>query len=110
MSVLRKVLPDMKMESDEQISPEVLAKLIVKKDDFMDALRVVRPSAMREVLVETPNVDWDSVGGLDSVKGELKEAVEWPMKYPESFERMGIRPSRGIFIVWTAWNREDAFG
>ncbi len=98
MSVLRKVLPDMKMESDEQISPEVLAKLIVKKDDFMDALRVVRPSAMREVLVETPNVDWDSVGGLDSVKGELKEAVEWPMKYPESFERMGIRPSRGILL------------
>jgi len=98
MSVLRKVLPDIKMESDEQISPEVLAKLIVKKDDFMDALKVVRPSAMREVLVETPNVDWDSVGGLDSVKGELKEAVEWPMKYPESFERMGIRPSRGILL------------
>jgi len=78
-------LPDMKMESDEQISPEVLAKLIVKKDDFMDALRVVRPSAMREVLVETPNVGWENVGGLDKVKGELKEAVEWPLKHPKSF-------------------------
>jgi len=53
---------------------------------------------MREVLVETPNVNWTSVGGLDSVKGELKEAVEWPMKYPDSFKRMGIRPSRGILL------------
>jgi len=98
MNVLRKILPEMKMESDEQISPEMLSKLIVKKDDFMDALKIVRPSAMREVLVETPNVDWKSVGGLDEVKGELKEAVEWPMKYPESFKRMGIRPSRGILL------------
>ena len=98
MSVLRKFLPEMKLDSEEQIPPEVLSKLVVTKDDFTDALRVVRPSAMREVLVETPNVNWSSVGGLDSVKGELKEAVEWPMKYPESFKRMGIRPSRGILL------------
>ena len=98
MNVLRKVLPDMKLDSDEQIPPEVLSKLIVKKEDFTDALKIVRPSAMREVLVETPNVDWSSVGGLDNVKGELKEAVEWPMKYPDSFKRMGIRPSRGILL------------
>ena len=64
----------------------------------MDALKVVRPSAMREVLVETPNIQWEDIGGLGTIKGELKEAVEWPMKYPESFVRMGIRPSRGILL------------
>ena len=98
MSVLRKFLPQLKLDSEEQIPPEVLSKLVVKKEDFTEALRVVRPSAMREVLVETPNVDWSSVGGLNNVKEELKEAVEWPMKYPDSFERMGIRPSRGILL------------
>jgi len=98
MSVLRKFLPKLKLDSEEQIPPEVLSKLVVNGEDFTDALKVVRPSAMREVLVETPNVSWDSVGGLNSVKEELKEAVEWPMKYPDSFERMGIRPSRGILL------------
>jgi transitional endoplasmic reticulum ATPase len=98
MNVLRKLLPQMKLDGSEQIPPEVLEKLIVKHEDFQDALRVVRPSAMREVLVETPNVQWEDVGGLDSVKVDLKEAVEWPMKYPESFERMGIRPPRGILL------------
>ena len=98
MNVLRKYLPQMKLDGEEQIPPNILEKLIVKQDDFMDALRNVRPSAMREVLVETPNVDWDSVGGLSDVKQELGEAVEWPMKYPKSFERMGIRPSRGLLL------------
>ncbi len=98
MNVLRKLLPKMKLDSEEQIPPEVLEQLIVRQSDFMDALKVVRPSAMREVLVETPNVDWDSIGGLDKIKQELKEAVEWPMKFPESFERMGIRPSKGILL------------
>jgi transitional endoplasmic reticulum ATPase len=98
MSVLRKYLPQMKLDSEEQIPPNILEKLIVKHDDFIDALRNVRPSAMREVLVETPNVDWDSVGGLGSIKQELGEAVEWPMKYAKSFERMGIRPSRGVLL------------
>ena len=88
----------MKFDAEEQISPELLEKLVVRQEDFLNALKVVRPSAMREVLVEMPNVNWASVGGLDSIKMELKEAVEWPMKYPESFERMGIRPSRGILL------------
>lgn len=96
--VLRKLLPQMKLDADEKIPQEILEKLIVTHNDFIEALKTVRPSAMREVLVETPNVDWNSVGGLDSVKQELREAVEWPMKYPESFERMGIRPSRGILL------------
>jgi transitional endoplasmic reticulum ATPase len=98
MCVLRKVLPQMKLDAEEKIPQEMLEKLIVKHEDFIDALKTVRPSAMREVLVETPNVEWDSVGGLDNIKQDLKEAVEWPMKHPESFARMGIRPSRGILL------------
>ncbi len=98
MNVLRKLLPQMNLDAEEQIPPEILEQLIVRQSDFMDALKVVRPSAMREVLVETPNVEWKSIGGLDKIKEELKEAVEWPMKYPESFVRMGIRPSRGILL------------
>ena len=98
MNVLRKLLPKMRLDAEEPIPPEVLEKLIVKQDDFLDALKIVRPSAMREVLVETPNVKWEDIGGLGAIKGELKEAVEWPMKYPKSFVRMGIRPSRGILL------------
>ena len=98
MVVLRKFLPKMELDKDEQIPPEVLEKLIVKEEDFTSALKVVRPSAMREVLVETPNVSWKDVGGLEDVKRELIEAVEWPIKYPDSFKRIGIRPSRGILL------------
>jgi transitional endoplasmic reticulum ATPase len=98
MNVLRKFLPEMRLDKEEQIPQEVLEKLVVRKEDFMESLKVVRPSAMREVLVETPNVNWEDVGGLGKVKEELKEAVEWPMKYPDSFTRMGIRPSRGILL------------
>lgn len=98
MNVLRKLLPKMNLDAEEQIPPEILEKLIVKQQDFMDALKNVRPSAMREVLVETPTVGWEDVGGLDNVRLELKEAVEWPLKYPEIFKRMGIRPSRGILL------------
>lgn len=98
MVVLRKYLPDIKMDENVEIPQEILEKLIVRQEDFNSALKVVRPSAMREVLVETPNVNWEDVGGVENVKQELKEAVEWPMKYPESFERMGIRPSRGILL------------
>jgi len=97
MNVLRRNLQKIKLD-DEAIPNEVLEKLIVSQNDFLEALRVVRPSAMREVLVETPNIGWENVGGLDKIKQELKEAVEWPIKYPESFTRMGIRPSRGILL------------
>lgn len=98
MNVLRKYLPQMKLDDEEQIPQEVLEKLIIKQQDFLDALKVVRPSAMREVLVETPNVSWDNVGGLENIKQELQEAVEWPLKHPESFKRLGIRPPRGILL------------
>ena len=98
MNVLRKYLPQMKLEGEEQIPQNILEKLIITQEDFMDALKVVRPSAMREVLVETPNVGWEDVGGLSDIKQELMESVEWPIKYPDSFTRMGIRPSRGILL------------
>ncbi|MDP2628643.1 MAG: CDC48 family AAA ATPase [Nanoarchaeota archaeon] len=98
MNVLRKVLPKMKLDAEEQIPQDILEKLIVTQEDFTSALKIVRPSAMREVLVETPNVNWEDVGGLNNIKQELKEAVEWPMKHPEIFERMGIRPSKGILL------------
>ncbi len=97
MNVLRQQLPKIKLD-EESIPNEILETLIVKQEDFTDALKVVRPSAMREVLVETPNVNWEDVGGLDNIKQELKEAVEWPMKYADSFKRLGIRPSRGILL------------
>ncbi len=99
MSVLRRLLPELKLEEDEsEIPRKILEQLIIAKKDFDDALKVVRPSAMREVLVETPNIKWDDVGGIESAKIELKEAVEWPLKYPESFERLGIKPPKGILL------------
>ncbi len=97
MSVLRKLLPKIKLD-EEEIPQEILDKLVIRHSDFLDALKVVRPSAMREVLVETPNIGWNDVGGLDKVKQELKEVVEWPLKSPGIFKRMGIRPSRGILL------------
>ncbi len=98
MVVLRKVLPDLNLDDDKEIPQESLDKMIIGRDDFEAALKVVRPSAMREVLVETPNVNWEDIGGLDRVKQELKEAVEWPLKHKESFERLGISPPKGILL------------
>src|SRR3989338_3984642 len=98
MSVLRKLLPKMKLDAEEQIPQEMLERLVIRHEDFMDALKVVRPSSMREVLVETPNINWSDVGGLNKIKEELKEAVEWPLKSPEVFKNIGIRPSRGILL------------
>ena len=98
MNVLRKILPDIKVEDDKKIPQEVLDKIVIKAEDFEEALKVVRPSAMREVLVETPNVGWGDIGGLEKTKEDLKELVEWPVKYPDSFKRLGIRPPRGILL------------
>ncbi len=98
MNVLRKVLPKLKMKEDEPIPEEILQELKVTDKDFQEALRIVRPSAMREVLVETPNIKWEDIGGLETLKQELKEAVEWPLKNPEAFKRLGIRPPRGLLL------------
>ena len=75
-----------------------MEKLVVTKDDFKSALREIQPSALREVLVQVPNVTWDDVGGLDDAKQELKEAVEWPLKYPDKFKEFGVRPPKGTLL------------
>ncbi|MFH0875493.1 MAG: CDC48 family AAA ATPase [archaeon] len=98
MVVLRRVLPEIKLKENEPIPKEILEKLRINHADFMEALKVVRPSAMREVLIEMPNVKWESIGGLNNVKQELIEAVEWPLKYPEAFKRMGVKPPKGILL------------
>jgi len=98
MSVLRRILPQLKLKEKEPIPQEVLDKLKITQKDFKEALKLVRPSAMREVLVEKPNVKWEDVGGLKGIKQELNEAIEWPLKHPDSFERMGIRPPKGILL------------
>jgi transitional endoplasmic reticulum ATPase len=98
MSVLRRNLNKFNLEEDTEIPQELLEQLKITKKDFDDALRTVRPSAMREVLVETPNVKWVDVGGIETAKMELKEAVEWPMKNPASFERMGIKAPKGVLL------------
>ena len=96
---LRTVLPDLNQyDKEEAVPTELLEKLLVKKEDFKEALKVVRPSALREVLIETPNIRWTDIGGLEEVKQELKEAVEWPLKHPEAFKRLGVRPPRGILL------------
>jgi len=98
MVVLRTIIPKIPTKDGEQIPEELLKDLKITQLDFEEALKTVRPSAMREVLVETPNIKWSDVGGLDKVKQELKEAVEWPLKFPDSFTRMGIRPPRGLLL------------
>ena len=98
MTVLRRVLPDLKLDEEETFPKEMLERLRVTKQDFLDALKTVRPSAMREVLVEVPDVSWDDIGGLEEVKQELKEAVEWPLNHADSFERLGITPPKGILM------------
>lgn len=98
MSRLRDILPELNLKDEISIPPEILEKLKVTDDDFKKALTFVQPSAMREVLVENPNVKWSDIGGLEDVKRELKEAIEWPLTNPEAFKRMGIRPPRGILL------------
>ncbi len=97
MASLRRVLPEIDTEHDE-VPIEVLNKINVTMDDFREALKDMQPSTMREVLIEKPNVKWDSIGALDSAKDELKEAVEWPLKYSKVFEHMGAKPPKGILL------------
>jgi transitional endoplasmic reticulum ATPase len=98
MNVLRRLLPDIKLQDKEPIPKNLLEKLIVTKEDFQESLKIVRPSAMREILVEIPNVKWDQVGGLETTKQELKEAVEWPLKFPNAFKNLSVSPPRGILL------------
>jgi len=98
MIVLRRLLPDFRFKKDEPIEKEILEKLIINMSAFKEALKVVRPSALREVLVEVPNVRWDDIGGMEEIRQSLIEAVEWPLKNPQMFKNLGVRPPRGILL------------
>ena len=97
MRSLRRILPEIDLD-EEKISSEILQKIQITSDDFRDALKEVRPSALREVQVQIPNVSWDDVGGLDKLKEELKEAVEWPIKYKDAYDYVDIDTPKGILL------------
>jgi transitional endoplasmic reticulum ATPase len=97
MKALRRYLPQINLE-EERIPPAVLEKMEVRMDDFVNAYKEVTPTAMREVYIEVSTVHWEDAGGLEEVKQHLKEAVEWPMKTPELFTRLGIKPPKGILL------------
>ncbi|MCX8184018.1 MAG: CDC48 family AAA ATPase, partial [Crenarchaeota archaeon] len=94
---LREVLPEIDLET-EVIPIEVLSKLVVRMKHFMDALKEIEPSALREIMVESPNVHWDDIGGLEDVKRELITSIEWPLRFPELFKKLNIRQPKGILL------------
>lgn len=96
MHALRKIIP--RINVDEEIPAELLDELKVVREDFDEAIKHVEPSAMREVLVEVPDIRWSDVGGLEHVKSELKEAVEWPLRYPDLFQKLTTKPPKGILL------------
>jgi transitional endoplasmic reticulum ATPase len=97
LATLRRVLPTLNLE-EKSIAPEILEKLVVDRGDFDEALKEVQPSALREIVVEIPNVRWEEVGGLDQVKQLLTEMVELPLRQPEAFARLGVRPPKGVLL------------
>jgi transitional endoplasmic reticulum ATPase len=97
LHALRKILPEIDFSADS-VPASILNKIIVDMNDFQESLKEIEPSAMREVLVEVPNVKWDDIGGLKEVKEELQEAIEWPLKYPEIFEHMNTEPPKGVLL------------
>jgi transitional endoplasmic reticulum ATPase len=97
MSALRKILPKINFEMAD-IPYETLAKLEVTMDNFQEAMKEVEPSAIREVFVEVPDVKWKDVGGLENIKDELKEAIEWPLKYSDVFKKANTNPPKGILL------------
>jgi len=97
LHALRRILPEIDFEA-ESVPAEILNKIIVDMNDFQESLKEIEPSAMREVLVEVPNVKWADIGGLAEVKEELQEAIEWPLKYPEIFAHMNTSPPKGVLL------------
>lgn len=97
MRSLRRILPEINLEQPK-IPAEILNKIKITKQDFDEALRDVQPSAMREVLVQRPNVGWEDIGGLQQVKEELAEAIEWPLKHADLFTEANVQPPKGILL------------
>ena len=93
---LRRILP--KINLDEPIPSDIIQELRISDNDFVQAINMVEPSAMREIMIDIPDISWEDVGGLEDIKSELQEAVEWPLKYPKLFEKAGIRPLNGIIL------------
>ena len=94
---LRRLLPELDL-SQPEIPSETLEKLRVTRDDFISALKRIQPSALREIMIQVPDVGWDDIGGLDAAKQSLREGVELPLKHPDSFRRVGIRPAKGFLL------------
>ncbi|HEX2185001.1 MAG TPA: CDC48 family AAA ATPase, partial [Chloroflexota bacterium] len=97
METLRRLLPRIDLDGGE-IPSEVLEALVVTRDDFMGALKRVQPSAVREIMIQVPGVTWDDIGGLDEAKRALREGVELPLRHPDAFRRLGIRPAKGFLL------------
>ncbi|MEM4206982.1 MAG: CDC48 family AAA ATPase, partial [Nitrososphaerota archaeon] len=97
MKCIRRILPSIDFNED-RISPELLNTLEVTMKDFIEAYKEITPTALREVEIETPTVHWEDIGGLHEVKQRLIEAIQWPLEYPEKFERLGIKPPKGILL------------
>ena len=97
-NVMRRTFQDNLFLNTEEIPQEKLNELKIKQQDFSEALKVVRPSAMREFYIEKPNVRWSDIGGLEDVMKQLKEAIELPLKNPEVFNRIGIKPPKGVLL------------
>ncbi len=97
MDAVRRIMPQLDLEA-QTIPPEVLENLTVTRDDFLNALKRVQPSAMREVMVEVPNIGWADIGGADEAQLKLKEGIELPLKNPDAFRRLGIRPAKGFLL------------
>ena len=98
MNALRRFLSEKNIDLSKPIPSEVLRTLKVNMKDFIQAMNMVHPSLLREVFVEVPEVRWSDIGGLDDVKQQLREAVEWPLRHQDIFEKMGIRPPKGILL------------
>lgn len=97
MRSLRRVMPEIDFDQ-EKVPQEILQKIYITNEDFRESLKEVRPSALREVLIETPNITWDDVGGLDSLKEELRETIEWPIKHKDAFDYVGVDTPKGILL------------
>ena len=97
MRSLRRILPEIDLDEDK-ISSEILQKIEITSNDFREALKEVKPSALREVQVQVPDVSWDDVGGLDELKDELREAVEWPIKHKEAYDYVNVETPKGVLL------------